>query len=579
MGKKCEKCGAELKDGAKFCTSCGAPVPDESEPAVEEKKIYIPKKKIVIATAVIAVVVIGGGIVAYTKMLSKPESSGQTVKNESAQKNESKSEKSKVTKTEEKTPSYRYQWTVKPEIEADQIYYATEAYGDYNDYHRQSMNAYAIIEKDGLKGLVDSYGVLRTAIQYENIIAVDDDTYRLRDQQGKEYTFTTYEEDGLFPYEKEEEIDDVDSAGTDGLTDNTDWAGYYYYAGEVHNAHISDNYASDNCYSLIGIQQSSEELWSLAEWKNLEGKYAIYNNNALITDFVYDACGSSGDNELIAVCRDGKWGYVNVDGQEVIPTSFDTTWNRYTSNEMDAENVEANTGTGEFCYASANGYVPLRLENEWRLENTEGMLVISPGEFDEILPVNSYDRCWVKKDGKWGVIKITDEEVDSNENEEWKQRAVDWVKEKYAEDNGRTFVLFDINGDHIPEIAAIGTDVNPEGKLGTFAADKTSEVEIEGKELIYVASGNILNNSSSDNDEHYDDLYAVYNGGWNNIASGIYYDSGEGEWYDAQNGYQNVSAEEYAEKKNSLIDPKGAESIVQNSVTVKEIIQQIQDYK
>ena len=31
MGKKCEKCGAELKEDARFCTSCGAPVIDESE--------------------------------------------------------------------------------------------------------------------------------------------------------------------------------------------------------------------------------------------------------------------------------------------------------------------------------------------------------------------------------------------------------------------------------------------------------------------------------------------------------------------------------------------------------------------
>ena len=51
MGKKCEKCGAELKEDARFCTSCGAPVIDESEQEIEKKQVNISKKKIVIVIA------------------------------------------------------------------------------------------------------------------------------------------------------------------------------------------------------------------------------------------------------------------------------------------------------------------------------------------------------------------------------------------------------------------------------------------------------------------------------------------------------------------------------------------------
>lgn len=35
-----------------------------------------------------------------------------------------------------------------------------------------------------------------------------------------------------------------------------------------------------------------------------------------------------------------------------------------------------------------------------------------------------------EKDGKWGVIKITDSVVTTNINEEWKQMYIDWVNEK-----------------------------------------------------------------------------------------------------------------------------------------------------
>ena len=48
---------------------------------------------------------------------------------------------------------------------------------------------------------------------------------------------------------------------------------------------------------------------------------------------------------------------------------------------------------------------------------------------------------------------------------------------------------------------------------------------------------------------------------------------------DRKNGYQEVSREEYEEKINSLIDVNSAELLEQKGVTIKEIIQQIQDYE
>ena len=64
------------------------------------------------------------------------------------------------------------------------------------------------------------------------------------------------------------------------------------------------------------VQQSTEMLWSLSEWEKLDGKYALANNGELITDFIYDECGSCGNVELIAVCKDGKWGYINSTGKK-----------------------------------------------------------------------------------------------------------------------------------------------------------------------------------------------------------------------------------------------------------------------
>lgn len=51
------------------------------------------------------------------------------------------------------------------------------------------------------------------------------------------------------------------------------------------------------------------------------------------------------------------------------------------------------------------------------MRNADGMLVIAPGVFDEILPVYNH-KCWVKLNGKWGVIEIENSETEGiNEKE------------------------------------------------------------------------------------------------------------------------------------------------------------------
>lgn len=101
-----------------------------------------------------------------------------------------------------------------------------------------------------------------------------------------------------------------------------------------------------------------------------------------------------------------------------------------------------------------------------------------------------------------GGIKITDEEVQSNENTEWKQRAIDWVKGKYSEDNGRTFLLVDMNGDHIPEVAALKNEANTEskGSLGTFASEETREMDL-GDTVYYKPDGNVIDYKNSDGEK------------------------------------------------------------------------------
>lgn len=317
------------------------------------------------------------------------------------------------------------------------------------------------------------------------------------------------------------------------------------------------------------------------------------NNGKLITDFIYDACGSCGSDELIAVCKDGKWGYINSTGKEVIPLQFDATWNRYSSDEINVENLDAEDGTEEFCYASSQGYIPLRQGDQWELCDIKGNIIIPFGEFDEILPVNMSKKCWVKKEGKWGVIKITDSVVTTNINEDWKQIYIDWVNEKIAEDPQTTFELLYVNENKIPEIAAIGENMAIGTTLGTLSDDEVSEIKIDRNAAVYIQRGNILDNNGGSMDEYHDKIYAIYDGEWMQLVEGNYgidpevmtqYDENgdpvyKYEWKVEGHVEEEVSKEEYEQKRNELIDLNQAKSLSESGVSAEEIIRQIQNFK
>ena len=102
----------------------------------------------------------------------------------------------------------------------------------------------------------------------------------------------------------------------------------------------------------------------------------------------------------MAVCQNDKWGYINKNGEIVIPIEYDASWKEYVPYE-NHKSMEMQ----EFCYAASDGYVVLCKDNKFELRDINGKEVIRPGIFEEIRPVYN-GKCWVKKDGKWGVIEI-----------------------------------------------------------------------------------------------------------------------------------------------------------------------------
>ncbi len=305
---------------------------------------------------------------------------------------------------ETKAESDSYIWVVEPTIEADDINYVSmsDYSPDYyeNDAYRQKYSRCAVIEKDGLYGLIDIDGEPVTEIIYDEISDVGN--------PGKDDFDLFY--DNVF-YLSGGDTDAVEVDGEwlfrDWYDETTDeWVlrsdsdagsnmGYLFiYDGKLYGGMRE---ASSN--HPVPVKQA-DEIPSSTSDLDMEGNYAVFSNGKPATDYIYDLCGSYSSG-LLAVSLDGKWGYINSEGEVVIPIEYDASWTM--KDDYNFSHLEVKDGP--FCYAATDGYVALVKDGVWELRDTGGNLVISPGEFEEIRPVYE-EKCWVKQDGKWGVIQI-----------------------------------------------------------------------------------------------------------------------------------------------------------------------------
>lgn len=136
------------------------------------------------------------------------------------------------------------------------------------------------------------------------------------------------------------------------------------------------------------------------------GKYGIANNSGLFVDCVYnDACMNIGD-DIIALEKDGKWGYFNKDGTQII----DFICEPFESKILDVMWLHNHDDKSiHHPFLSSCGYIPIKIDGKCGYYDTKGNEVIPCGTFEEVRPVHN-GLAWVKKDGKWGVIKLNNTE-------------------------------------------------------------------------------------------------------------------------------------------------------------------------
>lgn len=306
----------------------------------------------------------------------------------------SKDGKEKVTKKKEEISGLvNYSWFVNPTIEADDIFYVqldnSSATGAVNEQNKQFSSSYAAIKKDDAFSLIDTSGNLLDDYLYKNILSYNGSTYVLYRKEPK--------------YEEKWKADcDLYWLASNGIEApggiGSQASVLFHYNGKLNQSIDYWTRFVNPPSTAFPIQQGDDKSYVFST----EKKYAIYNADKLVTDFEYDECGSASDG-LLAVKQNGKWGYVNEEGKTVIPVSYDASWKRYTQNQ-NSDSIQEN----EYAYAASDGYINLVKDEKWELRDVNGKLIIAPGIFEKILPVLD-GKCWVKKDGKWGVIALEDQ--------------------------------------------------------------------------------------------------------------------------------------------------------------------------
>ena len=170
-------------------------------------------------------------------------------------------------------------------------------------------------------------------------------------------------------------------------------------------------------------------------------------------------------------------------------------------------------------------------------------------------------------------------------SDEWKEAYINWVNQR----PDWTYVLFDVNGDDIPEIAAHSGNMADGGAVGTYANGKVQEIPIARCGLISVQGQNVVDNSDGHVGRYYDYVYKIDDGRWVQIGDGEYGDDGDTTMETDKYGNstikfvytwngEKVSEDEYSANLKKLIDVDLADEIGYQEVSSSEIISQIRNY-
>lgn len=427
----CENCGHKLDDDSIFCCECGARVETDTEhlpPEINPRKThtdviaaieyffstvgstvssafkrlrtFLPPKQGKIVLFILAAVLIivfaltvllCSGSKADEQDLFIPNSDLQDFYIPDIQDDNIANDPANTLPSPDSGSQHDLRWLLAPEIQVDDIqvlycgYPVVYSSGtrDINSMEKHKYDRICLFEKDGSYGLINYNGGIITGMACDQIVIGNKQCYVMSSQSGDNtyyYTLTSRYE--AVQIDEHELYDNY-------LPDRT----YYCWIDSYGGLCICEN---DEIKPYTGDFSGQTAVPYYDNEYVLQG-YRLLSAGMPINDILYEGAGAFFGG-IIPVCLDGKWGYINADGNQILPFDFEVPpgWSRVNYSE---------------CYPPYNasdGYIVVFKSGEYAMFDSSGEPVIDFGVFEEIRPVYE-GMCWAKQNGKWGVLAIDDE--------------------------------------------------------------------------------------------------------------------------------------------------------------------------
>lgn len=286
-------------------------------------------------------------------------------------------------------------WLKKPSIQASNIITSDLSQINTEDKINRSFLDISIIYNNGKYGFIDFEGNLILSPSYDYYYICSCGEMILYNKNNDQISETcSIDNDGQITYNTYFHEDNSPEYFWDDSTK------------KLYVRHKNETFAKEYTESEPIIAQNSSvtkidyNSYSIAATAN--PYYALIKNNKIILDFNYEDFYAppfrNPNSTAIALKKDGKWGYVSSDGDEIIPFECSDILSSF--NGSISGDYEKN-----HPYLFSDGFVPVCINSEFYYYDLEGNRVTNGDSYEQARPVIN-GKAWVKCNGKWGVIQL-----------------------------------------------------------------------------------------------------------------------------------------------------------------------------
>ena len=281
------------------------------------------------------------------------------------------------------TETYSPEWVVSPSIKAARIW--SLPLTDFNEastHYDVSFGELYAFESGGKIGFIDSNGQVIIEPKYETA-----ETCTCTDK----YIVTTKTESG---YTVNYRFSSSNLTPVWAKAHTCEGKNGYRYIWNPASEKISLLYYT-NGRSIASVKKAyAPEVAEITENGTGTGKFTVVTAGAAVGGTDYTAAGIFTDG-IAAVEKDGKWGYVNSKGEQVIPFEYDAIKGYSAMHEADKDTP----------YESSEGYVTVCKDGKYGILKSDGTEVV-PCRFSSLTTVHN-GRAFASENGTdWGILCV-----------------------------------------------------------------------------------------------------------------------------------------------------------------------------